>query len=120
VFHLRRIFGPGHDLLFVESCGGRDEAGTILTGFIFRPVEAIRPEDVGRGLGMQIEVSPAWLLVEEIAARLGPASADVTDNSFAVSGSSVGQSMGPSSGYAADASVSAASNDKAGGSSSAL
>jgi hypothetical protein len=78
LYRLRRVFGPQTDLVLLEGFRHEGEA-TVLPGLYFTDATA-RPTASDRSLTMQIETSLSWLLVEEIAAQLGPVASDQMDN----------------------------------------
>jgi hypothetical protein len=78
LYRLRRVFGAQADLVLLEGLS-REGSAMVLTGLYFTDATA-RPAATDRSLTMQIETSLSWLLVEEIAAQLGPALSDQMDN----------------------------------------
>jgi len=78
IYQLRRVFGPKTDLVLLEGLS-REKAATVLTGIYFTDSTA-RPAASDGSLTIQIETSLSWLLIEEIAAQLGPVPSDQMDN----------------------------------------
>jgi hypothetical protein len=79
IYQLRRVFGPQTDLVLLEGLS-REGAATVLTGLYFVDT-TVRPAASDRNLTMQIETTLSWLLVEEIAAQLGPVATDASADS---------------------------------------
>jgi hypothetical protein len=80
LFQLRRVLGPKTDVAVLDAFyreGGRSQVG----GIYFAPATSTRPATLGASLTLQIEMALSWLLVEEIAAQLGPVPSDAAADS---------------------------------------
>ena len=79
LFQLRRVLGPKADFALIEGFS-RAGASAVISGVYFAPVTSTRPATLDGALTLQIETSLSWLLVEEIAARLGPVLSDAMED----------------------------------------
>jgi hypothetical protein len=80
LFQLRRVLGPKADFVLIEGFS-RAGASAVISGVYFAPVTSTRPATLDGALTLQIETAVSWLLLEEIAAQLGPVPSDAAADS---------------------------------------